>query len=338
LTVLAFLCALTAGCGGRAGQPLSGSGSTFIAPLMNRWQADYAGTNKGKITYESVGSVVGVRRLGGGVLDFACTDAPLGEEQLRALATANGEVVHIPLVLGAVVPAYNLPEVTEPLTPSGPVLADIYLGRVTRWNEPAIRDLNPGAALPDREIAVIHRGDGSGTTYIWSDYLSKVSPAWREKVGSGVSLTWPVGKGVMGNEGTAAEVRKTPGAIAYLPLAYAARDDVQPARVKNAAGRAVRASAESVTAAGAALADLPDDLRYSLTDAPGPDSYPISGTVWAVVFVKQPPGKGRALVEFLRWATHEGQEQAAELRYARLPPGLVERVDKKLDRLAAHKP
>jgi phosphate transport system substrate-binding protein len=334
---VALLSAL--GCGGRSEQPLSGSGSTFVAPLMGRWEDEYARARRGKVTYESVGSVVGVRRLAGGVFDFACTDAPLSEEQLRALADANGEVIHVPLVLGAVVPAYNLSDTAEPLALSGPVLADIYRGKLTRWNDRAIQDLNPGAALPDREIAVIHRADASGTTYIWSDYLSKVSPEWQKAVGTGVSLTWPAGKGAMGNEGTAAEVRKTPGALAYVPLAYAARDHIKTARVKNREGVAVSASPESVTAAaGAALADLPDDLRYSLTDAPGKDSYPISGTVWAVVFVKQPAGKGRALVNFLRWATHEGQDQAVDLHYARLPAGLVERLDKKLDRLAADKP
>jgi phosphate transport system substrate-binding protein len=335
--VVAILGALAAGCEGHSEKSLSGTGSTFIAPLMSRWQGEYGG--RGKVSYESVGSVVGVQRLAGGVFDFACTDAPLGEEQLARLKKANGEVIHVPLVLGAVVPAYNLDGVTDPLTFSGPVLADIYLGKITRWDDPALKELNPGVSLPAKEVAVIHRDDGSGTSYVWTDYLAKVSPEWKAKVGVGVSVNWPAGTGASGNEGTATKVKKTPGALAFLPLAYASKDDVKTGLVKNREGVAVKASSESVTAAAsAAPGAIPDDLRYSLTDAPGKDSYPISGTTWAVVVEKQPSEKGRALVAFLRWATHEGQDHVAELGYAPLPAGLVQRVETALTRVGAGKP
>jgi phosphate transport system substrate-binding protein len=335
--VVVVLAAVASGCGGRSEKSLRGTGSTFIAPLMSRWQTEYA--SQGKVSYEAVGSAVGVQRLAGGIFDFACSDAPLNDQQLALLSKANGDVIHVPLVLGAVVPAYNLEEATQPLTFTGSVLADIYLGKITRWNDKALKDLNPDASLPDREIAVIHRNDGSGTSYIWTDYLAKVSPEWKDKVGVGVSVNWPTGKGASGNEGTETQVKTTPGALAYLPLAYTAKDDLKIGRVKNREGVAVKASGESVTAAAdAALTAIPADLRYSLTDAPGKDSYPISGTTWAIVFEKQSPEKGRALVAFLRWATHEGQEHVAELHFARLPAGLVEKADKVLGRLGAGNP
>jgi phosphate transport system substrate-binding protein len=328
------LAALVAGCGPRVDRVLDGTGSTFIAPLMGKWKDRYRTERGVKVTYEGVGSGTGVQRLTGGLFDFACSDAPLSEEQLDQARKLRGEVVHIPLTLSAVVPAYSLEGVKGPLTLSGPVLADIFLGTVTRWDDPAVRALNPGVSLPDREIVVVHRADRSGTTYIWTDYLSKVSPAWKDRVGVGPSVAWPVGVAEMGNRSVAERVKATPGGLGYVPLSYARQSDLTAALVKNREGVAVPADPGSVTAAAeACLAQIPDDLRYSITDAPGRGSYPIAGTSWAVVFVDQPRDKGRALADFLRWATHEGQEDAEALHYARLPRGLVERLEKKLDRV-----
>jgi phosphate transport system substrate-binding protein len=326
-----FLAFLVAGCGQHPARELNGTGSTFIAPLMSEWAGEYEKARGTRVTYESVGSGVGTQRWTSGVFDFACTDAPLTEEQLAAARHNGGEVVHIPLILGAVVPAYNLEGVTEPLTFTGPVLADIFLGKVKTWNDPALKELNPRVLLPDQEIAVVHRADGSGTTSIWTDYLARVSPEWQSKVGAGTSVTWPTGEGQMGNESVAKRIKDVAGSLGYVPLNYALAKDIKFGLVKNQSGVAVRASAASVTAAAdARLADIPDDLRYSLTDAPGKDSYPISGTTWAVLHVNQPAGRGQALVDFLRWVTHDGQGSAEQLHFARLPGGLVERLDKKL--------
>jgi phosphate transport system substrate-binding protein len=272
------------------------------------------------------------------LFDFACTDAPMTQEQLAKAGRSGGEIVHIPLVMGAVVPAYNLADVKDALTLNGPVLAGIFLGDITKWNDTTIQALNPGVALPDRGITVVHRDDASGTTYIWSDYLAKSSPRWKEKVGVGASLDWPTGVGQTGNEGVAAQIEHTPGSIGYVLLNYALQKNLLFARVKNRNGVSVKASLETVTAAAkSALSDIPEDLRYSITDAPGEDAYPISGTVWAILHVKQPGEKGRAVVDFLRWVTHEGQEYAAELHYARLPQRLVERLNNKLDQITFDK-
>jgi phosphate transport system substrate-binding protein len=305
--------------------------------MMTRWETAYA--PRGKFTYESVGSVVGLQRLNTGAFDFACTDVPLDQEQLARARKARGAVLHIPLVLAAVVPAYNLEGLKAPLTFTGPVLADIYLGKITRWNDKALADQNPGVALPDKDIVVIHRTDASGTSHVWTDYLSRVSAEWKEKVGVGVLVNWPAGVGGIGNEGTTSRLTKTPGALAYLPLALAVERGLPVGRVKNREGVPVTPSLESVTAAAnAALPAVPDDLCFSLTDAPGKDSFPICGTTWAVVFVNQPPGKETAVVDFLRWAMHEGQEYVGALQYAPLPAGLVERIDQTLKQVSASQP
>jgi phosphate transport system substrate-binding protein len=282
--------------------------------------------------YEAVGSGVGVKRLNNGFFDFACTDAPLSKEQLAA-AQKNGKVIHIPLVLGAVVAAYNLPGEVGQLTFSGEVLADIYLGKITRWNDEAIKKLNPNAKLPSDNITVIHRSDRSGTTYIWTDYLARVSPEWQEKVGGADTwVKWPkgIGVGYPGSEAVASRIEQLSGAIGYVELGHAKRHNLMFGKVQNKEKVAVAPSVASITAA-AASADIPDDLCVKLADAPGKDTYPICGTVWAVVSVKQSPAKAEALVGFLRWATHDGQKYVEDLDYARLPPGLVERLEKKLD-------
>ena len=322
------------GCGGcSSGKPrLNGAGSTFVYPMMSKWAAEYDKAKSVEVNYQSIGSGGGIQQMTAKTADFGCTDGPMNDEQMQKAKDTGGDLFHIPLVMGAVVPAYNLPEVTEPLTFSGPVLAEIYLGKVTKWNDKAIQDLNPGVTLPDKSISVVHRSDGSGTTYVWVDYLAKVSPEWKKKVGVATSVSWPAGEGAKGNEGVSGRVKAAPGAIGYIELIYAMQNDIKFGLVRNKEGIAIKANLKSITAAGdASLKDLPDDLRYSITDADGKDSYPIAGTVWAVIYVNQPAGKGKEVVDFIRWVTHEGQQYCEELHYAKLPRGLVERVEKKLD-------
>jgi phosphate ABC transporter phosphate-binding protein len=322
------------GCNDPAGQKLNGTGSTFVQPIMNKWAEEYQKANRGIVNYEPIGSSAGVQRMATGLFDFACTDSPLNDAQLASLK-GTGDIVFVPLVLGAVVPAYNLPGLKEPLTFSGPVLADIFLGKITRWDDKALQELNPNVTLPETPIAVLHRSDGSGTTFIWTDYLSKVSPDWRSKVGPGMTVAWPAGKGKAGNGGVAELVKSTPGGIGYLQLDYALKNNLNIGQVKNRSGASVKATVASVTAAAkSSVAEIPADLRFSITDAPGPDAYPVSGAVWAIAPINQSGGKGKPLADFLRWATHDGQEFVEGLHFARLPSELVERIDKKLDQIA----
>jgi phosphate ABC transporter phosphate-binding protein len=322
---------LLGGCGG-SDRRLNGGGSTFVYPMMSKWADEYKKATGVEVNYQSIGSGGGIQQMTAKTFDFGCTDAPMNEEQIEKCRQQGGEPLHIPLVLGAVVPTYNLKGVDTPLRFTGPVLADIYLKKITKWNDKALRDLNPGVDLPNQEIVVVHRSDGSGTTYIWVDYLSKVSPPWKKKVGVGPSVDWPTGIGQKGNEGVAGQVRRSAGAIGYVELIYALQNDMSYGLVKNQEGEFVKASLESVTAAAdASLKEIPEDLRFSITNAPGKESYPISGTVWAVVYDKLPAGKGQMVVDFLRWVTHDGQQSAKGLDYAPLPRGLVTRLEKKLD-------
>jgi phosphate transport system substrate-binding protein len=262
----------------------------------------------------------------------------MNEEQLGKARESGGEVVHIPLVMGAVVPAYNLPEIKAPLNFSGSVLADIFLGKITKWDDAALKALNPGVALPNEDIAVVHRSDGSGTTYVWVDYLSKVNADWKSKVGVGTSVNWPAGEGQKGNEGVAGQVRRTHGSIGYIELIYATQNAIQFGAVQNQSGAMVVPSLESITAAAnGSLSNLPDDLRYSITNAAGKDSYPISGTTWAVVYVNQPADKGKKIVDFLHWVLKDGQQYAEGLHYAKLPKGLVARAEQKVDAIKVSK-
>jgi phosphate ABC transporter phosphate-binding protein len=331
LTVFSLAVSLmVSGCGG--GKPrLNGAGSSFVNPMLSKWSAEYDKAKGVEVNYQSIGSGGGVRQMTAKTADFGCTDAPMNPEELREALNVGGDVIHIPLVMGGVVPAYNLPEVKESLVFSGPVLADIYLAKIKRWNDPALQELNPGVTLPDKAIGVVHRSDGSGTTYVWADYLAKVSPEWKEKVGVANAVSWPVGEGAKGNEGISGRVKAVPGNIGYIELTYALQSKIDFGAVKNREGVAVKANVNSVTSAvDNSLKEIRDDLRFSITDAPGKDSYPISGTVWAVIYVKQPAGKGQQVVDFLRWVTHEGQEFCEGIDYVRLPSGLVERVEKKL--------
>jgi phosphate ABC transporter phosphate-binding protein len=320
------------GCGG--GKPrLNGAGATFVYPMMSKWAAEYNKAKSVEVNYQSIGSGGGIQQMTAKTADFGCTDGPMNDEQLKKAREVGGEVIHIPLVMGAVVPAYNVEGVKQQLTFSGPLLADIFLGKVKKWNDKTIQELNPGAMLPDKEIAVVHRSDGSGTTYVWVDYLAKVSPEWQKKVGVATSVEWPAGEGAKGNEGVSGRVKAAPGALGYIELTYALQNQITFGLVKNKEGVAIKAELKSITAAAdnSLKQNPPEDLRYSITDAPGKDSYPISGTTWAVIYVNQPSAKGQHIVNFLRWVTHEGQQFCEGLDYAKLPPDLVQRLEKRLE-------
>jgi phosphate transport system substrate-binding protein len=324
------------GCGGCGGPRLTGGGSSFVNPIMLEWAKQYKAKKGVQVDYTSSGSGSGIKNMVGGQNLFGCTDAPMTAEELKDAGGAEA-VVHVPLVMGAVVPIFNLEGVKE-LKFTGEVLADIYLGKVTKWNEKPLADLNPGVELPDKVIAVVHRSDGSGTSYIFTDYLTKVSPAWKEKVGTSKSPTWPKGQGEDKNPGVANAVSKTPGAIGYVELLYALQNKgLSIGQVQNEAGEYVPASLKSVTAAAEAmLKEVPEDLRFSIVKPPkeAKDAYPISGTVWAVAKVKQPDaGKAKLLTDFLSWCVTDGQEAAEGLHYARLPEGLVEKAKKKIDQI-----
>lgn len=340
---IGLLAALPA-CGGgeRAGQTdttraaggaqltLTGAGATFPYPVYSKWVLEYSRRNPGiQINYQSIGSGGGIRQFVDRTVDFGATDGPMTDSQITAI---QGNVLHIPTVLGAVVPAYNLPGFSQPVTFTPEVLAGIYLGEIRRWNDSRIASLHPGATLPNTDIVVVHRSDGSGTTYVWTDYLSKVSPRWRSSVGRGTAVNWPVGLGGRGNEGVASTVSRTPGAIGYVELVYARQNRITHGFVRNRAGRNVHASLEAVTAAAASAQFAPDtDFRVSITDAPGEAAYPIASFTWILVPRQiEDAAKGRALLDFLWWATHDGQQFASELGYAQLPREVVPLVEARL--------
>jgi phosphate transport system substrate-binding protein len=275
-----------------------------------------------EINYQSLGSGAGIRQVTAQTVFFGATDGPMTNDQLLA---APGKILHFPTVLGGVAPVYNIPNVRGELKFSGPVLADIFLGRITKWNDPAIAKLNAGVTLPNTDITVVHRSDGSGTTYIFADYLAKVSPEWKAKVGVGQSPNWPTGIGGKGNEGVAGLVSQTPGSIGYVELIYALQNKISYGAVQNMAGEFVKASVESVTAAAAeAVAKMPPDFRVSITNAPGKDAYPISSFTWLLLY-ENPKDKVQAkiMVDFVKWALTDGQKFAPPLGYAPLPEGIV---------------
>jgi len=323
------------GCGGTPSGPvqLHGQGSTFVSPLMRQWGPAYEKSDQGcKIQYEGTGSGGGIKAIIANKVDFACSDAPLTDEQLAKARDSGDALLHIPLVLGAVVPVYNLDGIANPLHFTGAVLADIYLGKIKKWNDKALQDLNPGVSLPDKDIVVVHRLDPSGTTYVWVDYLAKVSPEWKEKVGVATEVPWPTGIEDAGNDGVGKLVQKTYASIGYVELSYAHRLDLPFGLVQNREKVFVKGGIKSVKAAATnGLGAVPDDLRFSLTDPPGKGSYPICGTTWALVRVHQHGDKGRQLVNFLYWATNEGQEEADVLLYLRLPDSLLDRARKQIN-------
>lgn len=328
---------LTAGCGGGkpgpgAGLLLNGAGATFPFPLYSRWFAEYQRVEPAvRINYQSIGSGGGIKQLQAGTVDFGASDAPMSDEEL---AKSKAEILHIPTVLGAVVPAYNLEGVADlKLTPE--VIADIFLGEVTKWNDRKIAAVNPGVSLPALDIAVVYRSDGSGTTYVFTDYLSSVSREWQEKVGRGKSVRWPVGLGGKGNEGVSGIVRQTPGSIGYTELIYAEQNNIPYTSVRNAAGNFIKPALDSVTAAAAgAVAQIPADLRVSIVNAPGAESYPISAFTYILVYKEQAdPAKGRALARFLEWAITDGSATARELLYAPLPDEVAAKAKAKIGNL-----
>ncbi len=309
---------------------ITGAGATFPYPVYSRWVLEYTRSRPNvEVNYQSIGSGGGIRQFTDRTVDFGATDGPMTDSQIAAV---RGNVLHIPTVLGAVVPAYHLPAVTERLRFTPEVLAGIFLGQITRWNDSRIAAANPGVGLPDQAIVVIHRSDGSGTTYVWTDYLSKVSPEWSRRVGRGTSVNWPSGLGGRGNEGVASLVRRTPGAIGYVELVYAEQNRIPFGLVRNSAGTFVEASLASTTAA-AAGASFPEDtdFRVSITDASGRDSYPIASFTWILIPRQiSDATRGRALLEFLWWAVHDGQRLATQLGYAPLPQRVVQLVEQRL--------
>ncbi|HEU4584543.1 MAG TPA: phosphate ABC transporter substrate-binding protein PstS [Gemmatimonadaceae bacterium] len=316
------------------GQDLDGAGATFPYPIYSKWFSDYARESGVRINYQSIGSGGGIRQLTEGTVDFGASDAPMTDEEMAKL---KSPVLHFPTVLGAVVITYNLPGVDGALKLSGPVLADIFLGKITRWNDSRVAALNSGVKLPASDILVVHRSDGSGTTYIFSDYLAAVSPAWKSGPGKGKELSWPTGLGAKGNEGVAGQVKQMPGAIGYVELAYAKQNGLTYASIENASGSFVAPTIESVTAAAAGAAgNLPDDTDYriSIVNAPGAEAYPISSFTYLLVYGNQRDAKkAEALLGFLRWYLREGEESAASLDYAPLPPTIVAQLEKRIGRI-----
>ena len=304
-----------------SGADLTGAGATFPYPLYSKWFHEYAARTGVKINYQSIGSGGGVRQLSEQTVDFGASDAPMSDAELAK--AKGGAILHFPTVLGAVVVIYNLPTLVQPLKLDGGTIAAIYQGQITRWNDARIAALNPGMTLPAMDILVVHRSDGSGTTYVFTDYLAAVSSAWAAKPGKGKEVQWPVGLGGKGNEGVTGQVKQTPGAIGYAELAYATQNKLATAAVANAAGEYVAPGIASVTAAAAgAASNLPagTDYRVSIVNAPGKGVYPISSFTWIIVYEQQRDAKrGKQLVDFLRWGLTDGQALAAPLDYAPLP-------------------
>jgi phosphate transport system substrate-binding protein len=302
---------------------INGAGATFPYPIYSKWFDEYHKVHPNvEINYQSIGSGGGIRQLSAGTVFFGASDGPMTNDQITA---AGFRILHIPTVLGGVVPVYNIPDVSAELHFTGKVLADIYLGKITKWNDAAIRALNPGVNLPGAEITVVHRSDGSGTSYIWCDYLSKVSPDYKKTVGVATSVNWPVGVGGKGNEGVAGLVKQTPGSIGYVELIYALQNKISYGAVQNQAGEWVRASVETVSnAAAAAAKNMPKDFRVSITNAPGHDVYPISSFTW--LLLQESPkdvARSRIMVDFTRWALSGGQGLAPQLGYAPIPQEVV---------------
>ncbi len=304
---------------------INGAGSTFIYPMFSKWADVYHKMHPDiEFNYQSIGSGGGIQQLLHGTVEIGASDAPLNNEQIAAAEKAHGPVIHLPEAMGAVAVTYHIPGVTRVLKFTGPVIADIFLGKITKWNDARLKALNPDANLPDRQIIVVHRSDGSGDTYIWVDYLCKVSPEWNSKVGRGTSVQWPVGLGAKGNEGVTGQVEQTPYSIGYVTLIYALQNHVPYGAVKNQAGVFIHPTINSVSDAAANAAKIvPKDLRFSITDAPGKSSYPISSATWLIVYVNQTHYTSykiaKETVQFLKWVLTKGQEMEPALDYAPIP-------------------
>src|SRR5499427_1671107 len=301
---------------------LNGAGATFPNPMYSRWFSEYGKSHSDvQINYQPIGSGGGIRQVTAGTVDFGASDMPMTDKQL---SDSKAKILNIPTVLGAVVPAYNIPGVSGEVKFTPDVLAGIFLGKISRWNDKAITSANPDINFPDKEIIVVHRSDGSGTSFIFTDYLSKVSPDWKAQVGADTSVKWPIGMGGKGNEGVAGLIRQLPGSIGYVELIYAIQNKIPYGSVRNSSGAFVKASLESVTAAAGSAPKMPADFRVSITNAPGKDAYPISSFTWLLIPEQsKDPSKGKILNDFLNWMVTDGQKMTTALAYAPLPDNVV---------------
>jgi phosphate transport system substrate-binding protein len=334
LTVLpALLATLSFTTTAQGAETINGAGATFPNPIYQQWFGEFKMAHPDvSINYQSLGSGAGVRQLTEGTVDFGASDMVMTDEQIKAMSDAKKpKPLHFPTVLGAVVLTYNIPGVTGDLNLSSEAIAGIYLGSVTKWSDPKIASANPGVKLPAKDIEVVHRSDGSGTSYIFTDYLSKISPEWKSKVGVNASVSWPLGLGGKGNEGVTGLVKQTPNSIGYVELIYAVQQKMPYANVKNASGKFVKASFTSVTAAAAAAKDMPDDFRVSITNGMGADVYPISSFTWLLIPSEiKDPAKKKAITEFLTWMLTTGQKDCEGLSYAQLPKAVVAKEQKQI--------
>jgi len=319
----------------RAALSITGAGATFPYPMYSKWFDEYHKKDANiEINYQSIGSGGGIKQITEGTVDFGASDGPMNDEQLKAFQDKHGyAVLHFPTVLGADVPTYNIPGVTTELNFTPEALAGIFLGKITKWNDPAITGANKGVNLPANDIIVVHRSDGSGTTYIWTDYLSKISDEWKNKVGKGTSVNWPVGLGGKGNEGVSGLVKQTPNSFGYVELIYVIQNKMPYGRVKNSSGAFIKADLASVTAAAAGAAkNMPDDFRVSITDAPGKTAYPISSFTWLLIPAKfSDTAKRDAVKGFVKWMLADGQNYTEALSYAKLPKEVVAKEERALN-------
>jgi phosphate transport system substrate-binding protein len=328
--MLALGGALLAGVPFAGAQQITGAGATFPAPVYQKWFGEYHTLHpEVQINYQSIGSGAGIQQLTSGTVDFGASDMPMTDEQISKL---KAKAFHFPTVMGAVVPTYNVAGLGQDFKFSGEALAGIFMGTVKKWNDPLLAKENKGAKLPNEDIVVVHRSDGSGTSFVWTDYLSKVSPEWKSKVGANTSVSWPVGLGGKGNEGVAGTVKQTPNSIGYVELIYAVQNKMDYGSVKNAAGEFVKASLESVSEAAAGAAkNMPDDFRVSITNAPGKKAYPISSFTWLLIPAQIPDaGKSKSIKAFLQWMLADGQKVAPTLDYAALPKEVVAKETKQI--------
>jgi phosphate transport system substrate-binding protein len=334
--LLASIACNNNGGSGSGSVSLQGAGATFPNPLYQKWLSEYGKLHPNvRIDYQSIGSGGGIKQLKEQTVDFGASDSPMTDDDLKS---APGEILHIPTVLGAVVITYNLAGVSQPLRFSSEVIADIFLGKIKKWNDPKIAADNPGVTLPGNDITVVHRSDGSGTSAVFTDYLAKVSAEWKDKVGTGTSPSWPTGIGGKGNEGVTGQVKNTPNTIGYVELAYAVKNNLPVAHIKNASGSFVEPTIDAVTAAAeASAASMPDDLRVSITNATGAQAYPIASYTYILVYKDQKNAtKGKTLVDFLWWGIHDGENFAKELQYAPLPADVVKKAEAKIDSVTAN--
>ena len=336
IALFALACSGSGGPGSSGGaMKLQGAGATFPNPLYQKWVSEYGKLHPTvQIDYQSIGSGGGIKQIQEQTVDFGASDAPMKDEELKA---APGELLHVPTVLGAVVVTYNVASISQTLRFSPEVIADIFLDKIKKWDDAKIKQDNPGVSLPAADITTVHRSEASGTTFVFTDYMSKVSPEWKEKVGTDKSPKWPGGQGGKGNEGVTGQIKNQPNTIGYVELAYAVQNKMPSALIKNASGKFVEPSIDAVTAAAAsASAETPEDLRVSITNSPGENAYPISSYTYILAYKDQRHAdKGKALVDFLWWGIHDGEQFAKELQYAPLPAEIVKRAEAKINSITS---